>query len=79
MLTGLFLIVARRKAITQALGFVAMENGVYLFGIAFAVHGPWLVQAGVMLDVFAADFIMGIMIVISTGNSIVSIQTVCRS
>ncbi len=62
MLTGLFLIVARRKAITQALGFITMENGIYLFGIAFAVHEPWLVQAGVMLDVFAAVFIMGIMI-----------------
>ena len=62
MLTGLFLIVARRKAITQVLGFITMENGIYLFGIAFAVHEPWLVQAGVLLDVFAAVFIMGIMI-----------------
>lgn len=62
MLTGLFLIVARRKAITQALGFITMENGIYLFGVAFAIHEPWLVQAGVLLDVFAAVFIMGIMI-----------------
>ena len=62
MLTGLFLIVGRRKAIMQALGFITMENGIYLFGVAFAVHEPWLVQTGVLLDVFAAVFIMGIMI-----------------
>ncbi|HUV50006.1 MAG TPA: NADH-quinone oxidoreductase subunit K [Anaerolineae bacterium] len=62
MLTGLFLIVTRRKAINQVLGFVTMENGIYLFGVAFAIHEPWLVQAGVLLDVFAAVFIMGIMI-----------------
>ncbi|RJQ84248.1 MAG: hydrogenase [Desulfobacteraceae bacterium] len=62
MLTGLFLIVARRKAITQVLGFLVLENGIYLFGVAFAVHEPWLVQTGVLLDVFAAVFVMGITI-----------------
>jgi hydrogenase-4 component E len=62
MLTGLFLIVARRKAITQVLGFLVLENGIYLFGVAFAIHEPWLVQAGVLLDVFAAVFVMGITI-----------------
>lgn len=62
ILTGLFLIVARRKAITQVIGFLAMENGIYMFGVTFAVKEPWLVQAGVLLDVFAAVFVMGIMI-----------------
>ena len=62
VLTGLFLIVARRKAITQVLGFITLENGIYLFGVAFAVREPWLVQTGVLLDLFAAVFVMGIMI-----------------
>lgn len=62
ILTGLFLIVARRKAITQVIGFLAMENGIYMFGVTFAVKEPWLVQAGVLLDVFAAVFVMGIII-----------------
>jgi hydrogenase-4 component E len=39
-----------------------MENGIYLFGVAFAVREPWMVQTGVLLDVFAAVFVMGIMI-----------------
>lgn len=62
ILTGAFLLVARRKAITQVLGFLVMENGVYLFGITFAVSEPWLVQMGVLLDLLAAVFVMGIII-----------------
>lgn len=62
ILTGAFLLVARRKAINQVLGFLSLENGVYLFGVTFAVSEPWLVQMGVLLDVLAAVFIMGIII-----------------
>lgn len=62
ILTGLFLIIARKKAITQVVGFITMENGIYLFGVAFSVREPWMVQTGVLLDVFAAVFVMGIMI-----------------
>ena len=61
ILTGLFLIIARKKAITQVVGFITMENGIYLFGVAFSVREPWMVQTGVLLDVFAAVFVMGIM------------------
>lgn len=59
---GLFLIVSRRKAITQVLGYLVMENGIYAFGVALAREEPWLVEMGVLLDVFVAVFVMGIMI-----------------
>jgi hydrogenase-4 component E len=62
ILTGLFLIVARIKAVMQVLGYLAMENGIYAFGMAFAVEEPLLVETGVLLDVFAAVFVMGITI-----------------
>ena len=62
ILTGAFLLVARRKALMQVLGFLVLENGVYLFGVSFAVSEPWLVQMGVMLDLLAAVFVMGIII-----------------
>lgn len=62
MLTGLFIIVARKTAVMQALGYLVMENGIFAFGIAFAAHEPLLVELGVLLDVFAAIFIMGITI-----------------
>ncbi|MFA5042440.1 MAG: hydrogenase [Kiritimatiellia bacterium] len=62
MFTGLFLIIARRKALTQVLGFLALENGIYSFGLTVVGHIHWLVELGVLLDVFVAVFIMGIAI-----------------
>ena len=62
MMVGMLLIVGRRKAIMQALGYLAMENGIYAFGLAFAVEEPLLVEMGVLLDVFVAVFVMGIAI-----------------
>lgn len=59
-LTGLMVIVSRKKALTQVVGYLVMENGVYAFGAALAVEEPLLVQMGVLLDVFVAVFIMGI-------------------
>ncbi len=59
---GLFLIIFRRTAVMQVLGYLVMENGIYLFGMAFAVHEPFLVEMGVLLDVLAAVFVMGIAI-----------------
>lgn len=62
IMVGLFVIVARRMAITQVLGYLAMENGIYAFGLAFAQREPLLVEMGILLDAFVAVFVMGIMI-----------------
>ncbi len=62
LVTGLLVIVSRRKAVTQVLGYLGMENGIYAFGMAFAIQEPLLVEMGVLLDVFVAVFVMGITI-----------------
>jgi hydrogenase-4 component E len=62
ILTGLFVVVTRRKAITQVIGYLAMENGIYAFGLATAVRAPLLVELGTLLDIFVAVFVMGIAI-----------------
>jgi hydrogenase-4 component E len=62
ILTGLLIIVSRRKALTQVLGYLAMENGVCAFGAALAVEDPLLVELGVLLDLLVAVFVMGIAI-----------------
>jgi hydrogenase-4 component E len=62
MLAGLFLIVSRRQALMQVLGYLVMENGIYAFGVALVQGTPMLVELGVLLDVFVAVFVMGIMI-----------------
>lgn len=60
ILMGLFLIVTRRKALTQVLGYLVVENGVYVFGVALVKKTPLLVEMGVLLDVFFAVLVMGI-------------------
>jgi len=60
--TGLFLVISRRKALTQVIGYLVFENGIYMFGITAAGEIPFLVELGVLLDVFVAVFVMGIAI-----------------
>lgn len=55
---GMFLIIARRNAITQVLGYLVMENGIYIFGAAVAGSQPFLVEMGMLLDIFVAVFVM---------------------
>ena len=62
ILVGLFLIISRKKAVNQVLGFLVLENGIYTFGVGVAARTPLLVEAGVLLDVFVAVFVMGITI-----------------
>lgn len=62
MLVGLFVIVSRKQAINQVLGYLALENGIYAFGMAFAQKEPLLIELGILLDVFMAVFVMGITI-----------------
>ena len=60
ILVGLFVIVSRTKALTQVLGYLVLENGIYAFGVGVVEGTPMLVELGVLLDLFVAVFVMGI-------------------
>jgi hydrogenase-4 component E len=62
LFTGFLLLITRRKAITQALGYLVLENGIFIFGILLSTAMPLMVEAGVLLDLLVAIFIMGIVI-----------------
>ena len=62
MFCGLLLIIGRNTAVMQVIGYMSMENGIYVFGWAFAIEEPILVEMGILLDVFAAVFVMGIIV-----------------
>jgi hydrogenase-4 component E len=62
ILIGLALIVTRRTALMQVVGYLVLENGSYIFGIALAEDQPLLVEMGILLDIFVAVFAMGITI-----------------
>ena len=60
--TGLLLLVSRRMAVSQVLGYLVLENGILTFSLALAVELPALVEMGVLLDLFVGVFVMGIAI-----------------
>ncbi len=60
--TGLFLVVARHKALTQALGYLVFENGIFAFGLAALPEAPLAIEMGVLLDALVAVLVMGITI-----------------
>ena len=59
---GFILITTRRKAISQVLGFLVLENGIFVFGLLLVEAMPFLVEAGVLLDLFVAIFVLTIII-----------------
>jgi len=61
-LTGVFIIVSRMKALTQIIGYLILENGIYFFGSILLGEQSLLVELAILLDVFVAVFVMGIAI-----------------
>jgi hydrogenase-4 component E len=62
VIMGLFVLTTRTKALVQVVGYLMLENGIYLFGLTHVERVPFLVEAGVLLDVFVGVFIMGIVV-----------------
>ena len=59
---GFFLLISQRKAISQVLGFLVMDNGIFLFGMTLMADFPLTVEMGVLLDLLVGVFVMGIII-----------------
>jgi hydrogenase-4 component E len=62
LLLGLFTMVTRKKALTQVIGLVTMENGLYLAAVAATRGLPFAVEFGVAMDVLTGVAIMGLVI-----------------
>lgn len=60
LFTGLYLIVSRKKIITHVIGYLVIENGVFVLALAVGNEMPMLVNLGIMLDIFASVLILGI-------------------
>lgn len=58
VLIGFFIMVNRRRAITQILGFLMLENGIFLLALLATYGVPFIVEMGVFLDVLVAVLIM---------------------
>ncbi len=60
VLLSFLMMITRRKAVPQVIGFLAMENGLF-FAATSATYGmPMVVELGIALDVLVGAFIFGI-------------------
>ncbi|MEI7891550.1 MAG: hydrogenase [Myxococcales bacterium] len=62
VLTGFIVLTTRRKAINQVAGYVLLENGIYIMGLTLVEALPFLVEVGILLDLFVGIFVMGIIL-----------------
>ncbi len=62
MFTGMLLIVTRRTALMQLLGYIVLENGIFAFGFAMEIQAGLLVELGILIDAFLAVLVMGVAI-----------------
>jgi hydrogenase-4 component E len=60
--TGFLMVTTRLKAISQVLGYLTLENGIFVFGLLLAEAMPLLLEFGVLLDLFVCIFVMGIIL-----------------
>jgi hydrogenase-4 component E len=59
--TGFLMLIGRRKAITQSLGYLIFENGIFIFGMLLTEAMPLMVESGVLLDLLVGVFVMAIL------------------
>jgi hydrogenase-4 component E len=58
--TGLFLIISHKKIFSHLIGFLVLENAVFLLSLAVGNEMPMLINIGILLDIFASVLILGI-------------------
>ena len=62
LLAGFLILTTRREALTQVVGYLVLENGIFIFGLLLVQAMPMIVEVGVLLDLFVGVFVMGIII-----------------
>jgi hydrogenase-4 component E len=62
VVSGFLLLMARTKAISQVCGYLLLENGIFLFGLLLFRATPLIVEAGILLDLTVAVFVIGIIV-----------------
>jgi hydrogenase-4 component E len=58
--TGLYMIVTRKKIISHVIGYIIIENGVFVLSLAVGNEMAMMVNLGIMLDIFASVLILGV-------------------
>lgn len=60
--TGMFLNISHKKIFSHMIGFLVLENGVFLLSLAIGTEMPMLINIGILLDIFVSVLILGVFI-----------------
>ncbi|HEY5584502.1 MAG TPA: hydrogenase [Ruminiclostridium sp.] len=62
IMIGLFFMISRKKAIGQIVGFLVIENGMFMAAMLTTEGMPMIVELGLFFDLLTAFLIMGIFV-----------------
>jgi hydrogenase-4 component E len=62
VLAGFIMVTTRFKAISQVVGYLMLENGIFIFGMLLVEAMPFLVEIGILLDLFVGIFVISIIV-----------------
>ena len=60
VLVGMLLMIARKKAVAQVIGFMSIENGLFFSAVVSTYGMPLIVELGVAFDVLVAAILFGV-------------------
>lgn len=62
ILVGFILLITRFKALSQVVGYLVLENGIFIFGLLLLEAMPFVVELGVLLDLLVGIFVICIIV-----------------
>ncbi len=62
VVTGFVVIMTRKKIITHVMGYIIIENGIFLLTLSLAKEMPFIVSLGVLLDIFMGIYLLGLFV-----------------
>lgn len=60
--SGLFIIITRKKVVTHIMGYLVIENGVFILSLSAGNKMPMLVNTGITLDIFVSVLVLGVFV-----------------
>lgn len=62
MLSGMILIVTHKRIFSHLVGFLVIENGVFLFTLAMGLEMPFLINLAILLDILISVLLLGLLL-----------------
>jgi len=62
LFSGLYIIISRKKIVTHIMGYLVIENGVFILALSAGNKMPMLVNTGITLDIFVSVLVLGIFV-----------------